>query len=140
MTLVLTSAHSMACFKPETQIPYKAMILIEPPMSDRQLREEFAEDRRQHMAFLAKSVGSQRSEFESREAAYEWMCKRNPWKVWDDRVKRLFVVSHPVGPVKDQTSNRSHYCSHMTLTEVRPPTGRSRQSSWSCHHEVQQGA
>ena len=83
----------MLCFKSETRNPYKSMILIEPPMNDRQLRDEHLEDRTRHMALLAKAVGSQRTEFDSREAAYEWMRMKNPWKIWDDRVMRIFVVS-----------------------------------------------
>ena len=83
----------MLCFRPETRIPYESMIIIEPPMNDRQLRDEHLEDRTRHMALLAKAVGSQRTEFESREAAYEWMRKKSPWKIWDDRVLRIFVVS-----------------------------------------------
>lgn len=83
----------MMCFKPEIRIPYKSMIVIEPPMNDRQLRDEHYEDRTRHMALLAKAVGAQRSTFDSREAAYEWMCKRSPWKIWDDRVRRIYAVS-----------------------------------------------
>lgn len=42
---------------------------------------------------LIDGAKARRDTWETKEEAYEAMKKRVPWKVWDDRVLRQFVVS-----------------------------------------------
>lgn len=48
----------------------------------------------------------------SRDAALEWFSQRNPWKRWDPRVLRLFLVRAVVFLV----IGTSTYLSHLTAT------------------------
>ncbi|KAI0685401.1 Alpha/Beta hydrolase protein [Cytidiella melzeri] len=107
--------YSMLCFPTDAHIPYEAMVIIEPPMHDKQLRDENYADRTGHIKLLTKAVAMQPSDFDTREKAYEVMCKRMPWKICDDRSRRLFVnngmrpkdQSRPLGPVTTKC-HKSH--------------------------------
>lgn len=93
MLILIRSVYSMLCFSREARIPYEAVVIVEPPMHDKKLRDDNYDDRTGHIKLLVKAVSMQRSQHDSRVTAYEWMAKRSPWKVWDDRVRRSFVVS-----------------------------------------------
>ena len=63
-------------------------------MIDRQVFHDNIEDRQRQISMLTKAISAQRNQWDSRAAAYEWFAKRFPWKAWDDRVLRIFVVRH----------------------------------------------
>ena len=86
----------MMCFSDEERIPYKALVIIESPMLDKQCFDDHLEDRIAHLSLLEKAIAAQRSKYDSREAAYEWISKRGPWKVWDDRSRQICVVRYPL--------------------------------------------
>ena len=46
--------------------------------------------------FLARGAASRRDIWASKEDAYKVFKSRAAWKVWDDRVLRIYVVSLPV--------------------------------------------
>lgn len=49
----------------------------------------------QSTAFLSTGAAKRRDIWPSREEAYKQLKTRNPWKGWDDRVVRIYVVSGP---------------------------------------------
>ncbi|KAI0341089.1 hypothetical protein BDW22DRAFT_321847 [Trametopsis cervina] len=75
----------------EKPIPYAAMVIVEPPMHDRKVLEDNYKERTTHNKVVLKAVLGQRSQFESREAAYAWLSTHSPWKAWDERVRKLYV-------------------------------------------------
>lgn len=85
------SLYSTMLFPNGSRIPYECMILVEPGIVDRQTFAANEHDRKR-LAALVKVVLSRRDEWDSREAASAWFLKRAPWKNWDPRVVRLYVV------------------------------------------------
>lgn len=41
---------------------------------------------------MKKLIASRRNIQKSKEEAYTWLAKKNPWKGWDDRVLRIYAV------------------------------------------------
>ncbi|KAJ7073376.1 Alpha/beta hydrolase fold-1 [Mycena belliarum] len=69
--------------------PYACIVLLEPTIATPELFY-------QHMApSVPANVAatlSRRARWPSREAAYEWLRWRTPWRTWDPRVLRLFTL------------------------------------------------
>lgn len=86
--------YSTKYFSGSLRVPYEAVILVEPPLIDRRVFHDNIEDRQRQTSMLTKAISAQRNQWDSRAAAYEWFAKRFPWKAWDDRVLRIFVVRH----------------------------------------------
>lgn len=94
--------YATKCFSESPRIPFEAVVLVEPPMIDRQVFHDKIEDRKRQISMLTKVISTQRNQWDSRAAAYEWFVTRFPWKGWDDRVLRIHIVrllhrspSHP---------------------------------------------
>lgn len=73
--------------------PYKAIILVEPALIDRQTYNAHFEDRESQINQVMESVNKSRATWDSREDALTWLTRRYPWKAWDSEVVELFVVS-----------------------------------------------
>jgi len=80
--------YSTRCF---TTVPYESIILVEPPLIDRQVFQDNIQDRTRQTGVLTKAIAAQRSQWASRADAYGWFASRFPWKGWDDRVLRVHV-------------------------------------------------
>ncbi|PPQ72245.1 hypothetical protein CVT24_002345 [Panaeolus cyanescens] len=77
---------------PIYELPYAAMILIEPTIVTRELFELQREDRMASMDFAVAATSSRRDHWPSKEKALEYFSKRLPWSIWDPRVLRLLVT------------------------------------------------
>lgn len=78
---------------PVGDIPCLGIILVEPPMIDRDVFNNHIKERQQQTQFLLKAVSKQRGTWPSREAAHQYFEKRLPWSLWDKRVLQTYVVS-----------------------------------------------
>ncbi|RDB21685.1 hypothetical protein Hypma_011238 [Hypsizygus marmoreus] len=74
-----------------SQIPYAAIVLIEPAMVTRELFNAHIEDRMASMNFAVSATSVRRDTWVSREVAFTWFSKRFPWNVWDPRVVRILT-------------------------------------------------
>ena len=70
-----------------------SMVLIEPAIVDRDSFTSRPDDRIR-VEMLMKAVATRKDEWDSPDAAYEWLAKRQPWKTWDSRALRLYAVRH----------------------------------------------
>ncbi|KAJ7031718.1 Alpha/beta hydrolase fold-1 [Mycena alexandri] len=82
-TMVLTARN-----KPLRDIPYAALVLIEPTVIPRELFYLSVEDRVPTMEFVVTATTSRRERWRSREDAHSWLGRRIPWDSWDPRVLR----------------------------------------------------
>jgi hypothetical protein len=87
-------------------IPYSAIILLEPPLIDRQVFEEHREERFKQVEQLRKAIAKSRNAWPSKEAAREYFSCRSPWKSWDRRALDIYVVR----------SKRTHFL--FLLTQI----------------------
>jgi len=82
------SIFATALFGKPSEAPFDMVILVDPPL--------FGPDDVNNMTEVYKTVvkttPSRRSVWESKEEAHEWLKTRLPWKVWDPRVLKLYVV------------------------------------------------
>lgn len=85
--------YSTKCFPDVASLPYEAIILVEPAFIDRETFQENYDDRIRHTDQIVAGITRQQSQWESKAIAYEWLSKKSPWKFWDERVRRIFVVS-----------------------------------------------
>ncbi|KAG5642245.1 hypothetical protein DXG03_003348 [Asterophora parasitica] len=76
---------------PLSEIPYAAIVLVEPAMITRELFNAHLEDRMATMNFAVSSTSVRRDTWESREAAFKWFSRRYPWNTWDSRVVRILA-------------------------------------------------
>lgn len=67
------------------------MILIDPPMA---ARNTFGQDSAMYRMVEA-TTPVRRDQWEGREHARKWMRQRQPWKTWDERMFKQFIVSNP---------------------------------------------
>ncbi|TBU43562.1 alpha/beta-hydrolase [Dichomitus squalens] len=70
---------------------YAAIILVEPPMIDRDVFNDHLQERLQQVGAITKSVAASRASWSTKEEALKWLSAKYPWKTWDPRVLRLFV-------------------------------------------------
>lgn len=85
------------------ELPYAAMILIEPTVVTRELFNAKLDERMAHMNFVVAMTSARRDFWSSNEHAFEYFQTRFPWKFWDPRVLRLltvnslfFQLNHPI--------------------------------------------
>ncbi|KAK0490382.1 Alpha/beta hydrolase fold-1 [Armillaria novae-zelandiae] len=76
---------STKCYSSGTP-PYESIILVEPPLIDRHVFQANIKDRERQTAMLTKAVAAQRSTWNNRKAAFDYLVKRAPWKTWDIRI------------------------------------------------------
>ncbi|KAJ8487341.1 hypothetical protein ONZ45_g14376 [Pleurotus djamor] len=72
-------------------------ILIDPAMVPKELWDSNTDNCQAIFTFSLKAAASRRHEWESKEDAYAWMKSRRPWKGWDARVLKAFVISESGG-------------------------------------------
>jgi hypothetical protein len=77
------------------ELPYVAMILIEPTVVTRELFNAQLDDRMEYMNFVVAMTSARRDIWSSNEHAFEYFKTRFPWKFWDPRVLRLLTVNSP---------------------------------------------
>ena len=75
------------------ELPYAAMILIEPTMVTRELFNAQLDDRMAYMDFVVATTYARRDIWPSNEHAFEYFKTRLPWKFWNPRVLRLLAVN-----------------------------------------------
>lgn len=74
------------------QLPYVAMILIEPVVATREVFNVELDDRMACLDLVVAVISARRDIWPSKEHAFEYFKTRPPWKVWDPRVLRLLTV------------------------------------------------
>ncbi|KAF8637289.1 hypothetical protein AX17_002928 [Amanita inopinata Kibby_2008] len=74
------------------KLPYLSIILVEPPMIDRHVFHANIKDRERQVGFITKAIAAQRSSWDNREAALDWLLKRKPWSSWDKRILEIYSV------------------------------------------------
>lgn len=73
-------------------IPYERIIIAEPAMVDRETFYEYAKEGKERLERMIHAISARRNGWDSHEAAFEWLMKRNPWKAWDPRTVRIYAV------------------------------------------------
>lgn len=79
---------------PLHKLPFSSMILVEPGMMTREI---YAVAFKEPTLFkqVIERTRKGKDIWPSRDAALKWLSERSPWKRWDPRVLRLFIVSLP---------------------------------------------
>lgn len=75
-------------------IPYLGIILVEPPLIDKETFYAHLERQNKALRIARKATSARRDVWPSKEDAFQWFSKRFPWNTWDVRVLQLFCVSH----------------------------------------------
>jgi pimeloyl-ACP methyl ester carboxylesterase len=96
-------------FYPSEDIPYDAIILIEPPMIDKDVFNQHLRERQGQIGHISKALIKQKDIWPNREAARAWLTSRLPWKTWDGRVLDLYI-KHALKEIK-QTTEIATKCS-----------------------------
>lgn len=78
---------------PLQELPYVALVLVEPTMIPEELFYAHFDDRMATMEMIVAATSLRRDKWPSREDAFEWFRGKTPWKTWDSRTLRLLVVS-----------------------------------------------
>ncbi|KAF8816217.1 hypothetical protein BYT27DRAFT_7238055 [Phlegmacium glaucopus] len=73
------------------ELPYVAMVLIEPTMMTREVFNAHLDDRMASMDSVVAATSARRDFWLSKEQAFEYFKGRFPWKSWDPRVLRLLT-------------------------------------------------
>ncbi|KIM38284.1 hypothetical protein M413DRAFT_448020 [Hebeloma cylindrosporum] len=76
---------------PSNELPFVAMILIEPTIVTREVFNEEREDRMSAMDFAVTATSTRRDNWRSREQALAYFKKRLPWGLWDPRALQILV-------------------------------------------------
>ncbi|KAI1789624.1 alpha/beta-hydrolase [Ganoderma leucocontextum] len=85
-------------------IPYKAIILVEPSIAEKEAYLENQEERQMAVDFMIKSLSTRRAFWPDREKARAFFAKRIPWQLWDSRVLDLWV-QHALRDVTTKDTN-----------------------------------
>ncbi|TFK50601.1 alpha/beta-hydrolase [Heliocybe sulcata] len=91
--------YSTKCYKASSGVKYEAVILVEPPMIDRDVYQANFKNREQQINLITKGISAQKSKWDSRSAAYDYFARRMPWKEWDERL-RVILVNHGLRSVE----------------------------------------
>lgn len=83
--------YSTKFFAPKV-IPYAAMLLLEPPMIDRDVFQANLKDRQRQLKLVTAAVIKSRASWPDKPSALDYFAKRPPWRSWDRRVLELYVV------------------------------------------------
>jgi hypothetical protein len=78
---------------PLQELPYCAMILVEPTLAPRELFNAHIENRMALMDYAVSATSARRDTWKSREEAFNHFRKRLPWGSWDPRMVRILTVS-----------------------------------------------
>lgn len=73
-------------------IPYEAIVLIEPPMIDRAVFNQNLKDRQSQIGYISKALLKQQSVWSNLEEARAWFKSRPPWNTWNENAFDLFMV------------------------------------------------
>ncbi|KAH8101755.1 alpha/beta-hydrolase [Cristinia sonorae] len=73
------------------QLPYRAVLLIEPATRTRAAMDKLKSQPNDPVQLITALAKTRKDTWTSREAAYEWFSRRVPWKMWDSRSLKLFV-------------------------------------------------
>ncbi|KAF8629553.1 hypothetical protein AX15_003385 [Amanita polypyramis BW_CC] len=76
---------------PTADIPYVAVVLIEPTMAPKEVFYSRYEERKAAVDFAVNTTSIRRDTWPSKDDAFAYFMKRVPWKGWDPRVVRLLV-------------------------------------------------
>jgi len=79
---------------PSNELPYRAIILIEPTIVTREVFNSHLEDRMTAINFSVATTSMRRNIWKSRTEAFEYFTKRVPWVDWDCRAVRILIVSN----------------------------------------------
>ncbi|KZT21796.1 alpha/beta-hydrolase [Neolentinus lepideus HHB14362 ss-1] len=93
-----TVMYSTKCYNSPSRIRYEAIILVEPPMIDRDVYRANFGNRERQINRITKGILAQSSKWDSRSTAYEYFSKSIPWKDWDKRL-RMILVDHGLRPI-----------------------------------------
>ncbi|KAF8909980.1 hypothetical protein CPB85DRAFT_1221751 [Mucidula mucida] len=74
-----------------SELPYAALVLIEPTMIPEELFYAHFDDRMANMAVMVGATSLRRDSWPSRNDAFLWFERKFPWKTWDPRALRLLV-------------------------------------------------
>ncbi|PPQ72730.1 hypothetical protein CVT25_012357 [Psilocybe cyanescens] len=72
-------------------IPYEAIVLIEPPMIDRAVFNQNLKDRQSQIGYISKALLKQQSVWSNLEEARAWFKSRPPWNTWNENAFDLFM-------------------------------------------------
>ncbi|KAG7095097.1 hypothetical protein E1B28_005884 [Marasmius oreades] len=75
----------------DAHVHFTSTILIEPTICTRQIFQETYDERIAGIRMTEELTLRRRDVWASREDAYAYLKKRNPWSAWDDRVLRLYT-------------------------------------------------
>ncbi|EIN09722.1 alpha/beta-hydrolase [Punctularia strigosozonata HHB-11173 SS5] len=75
---------------PESQLPYRSMILIEPPMMNKETIKHVMQPN-SSIVLATKFASKRKDVWPSRTAAREWLAKRMPWNRWEPEALDLYV-------------------------------------------------
>ncbi|EED83404.1 hypothetical protein POSPLDRAFT_104277 [Postia placenta Mad-698-R] len=84
-------------------VPYLGIILVEPPLIDKETFYAHLERQKKALRIARKAVSARRDVWPSREDAFQWFSKRFPWNTWDARVLQLFC-SFGLRPASDDSA------------------------------------
>ncbi|KAF9261109.1 alpha/beta-hydrolase [Marasmius fiardii PR-910] len=75
----------------DAYVHFSSVVLIEPTIFTRKIWQETYDERIAGIKMSEKVTLRRKDLWASREEAYNFMKKRNPWATWDDRVLRLYT-------------------------------------------------
>jgi hypothetical protein len=92
---VLSARTSILTTKeiPLHELPYCAIILVEPSLVTRELFDAHIEDRLALMDLSVAATSARRDTWKSRGEAFRYFSKRTPWKTWNPRMVNILTVS-----------------------------------------------
>ncbi|KAL0954538.1 hypothetical protein HGRIS_003504 [Hohenbuehelia grisea] len=74
---------------PDTKMPISAVILVDPVLAPKDIYD--AKIKHNATKMISQAISTRRDTWDSREAAYNQLKKRMPWKAWDDAVLLIYV-------------------------------------------------
>lgn len=110
-------------------IPYSAFVLIEPTLVSPQ---EFRGRIEKTIMGYSAATKTRRDKWPSREAAYQYLKGRTPWKVWDPKMLQTLVVlklsSLELRP-SDHPLRQDHGLSETPRGEITPKCNKHQEST-----------
>ena len=77
-------------------IPFKSLILVEPPLITRTAWDEHLEQQEFALKTISAMIKKRRDTWDSRADARRYFEARIPWSNWSTRVLDLFVVRYRI--------------------------------------------
>ncbi|KAI0935586.1 hypothetical protein AcV5_003971 [Taiwanofungus camphoratus] len=116
-TAILLSTLSL----PTAEIPYKAIILVEPSLITRTEFDKHLKERAGALAVMRKAIDKRRDTWNDRNEATGFFKGRIPWKIWDARILDLFVA-HGLREVRVQESGCPSTKITLSCTKLQEQT------------------